>query len=159
MGMSDSAAFKTAMRRVPAPVTVISAAHRGERRGLTATAVCSVSAEPPQLLVCVNKRVQAHDAIGLAGYFGVNYLSHGQADVAHAFSSPSGAPGARFETGDWTEGETGAPLLRDALATFECRVVQAVDGGTHTLYIGEIVGMTDRDDLSLLYKSGLFSAA
>ncbi|MFW7344798.1 MAG: flavin reductase family protein [Pigmentiphaga sp.] len=151
--------FKAAMRRVPSAVAIVGAAHQGERRGLIATAVCSVSAEPPQLLVCVNKRVRAHDHIRLAGHFGVSYLSQDQGDIAQAFAAPAGAPEDRFRTGDWTSGSTGAPLLRQALAAFECRVAQAIDCGTHTIYIGEIVALAQKDDLSLLYKSGLFSAA
>jgi len=151
--------FKIAMRRVPSAVAIVSASYQGERRGLTATAVCSVSAEPPQLLACVNKQVRAHDHIRLAGHFGVNYLSHDQAQVAEAFATPAGHPEARFGTGDWIEGCTGTPLLRHALVAFECRVAQAVDCGTHTIYVGEIVAIDQKDDLSLLYKSGLFSAA
>lgn len=157
--LEKTAEFKEAMRRIPAAVAVISALYQGERRGLTATAVCSVSADPPRMLACVNKQVRAHDPIGLAGYFGVNYLCHDQAAVAQVFAAPASRPEGRFSCGDWIEGRSGTPLLREALVTFECQVVQSVDCGTHTIYIGDIIDIAQRDDLSLLYKSGAFRAA
>ena len=70
----DAAAFKKGMRHLAASVTLITTRHRDLRGGLTATAVCSVSAEPPQILVCVNKTASAHDPIGEAGFFCVNIL-------------------------------------------------------------------------------------
>ena len=73
----DAAAFKKGMRHLAASVTLITTRHRDLRGGLTATAVCSVSAEPPQILVCVNKTASAHDPIGEAGFFCVNILSPG----------------------------------------------------------------------------------
>jgi len=157
--LERTAEFKEAMRRIPAAVAVVSTLYQGERRGLTATAVCSVSADPPRILACVNKGVRAHDPIGLAGYFGVNYLSHDQAPLAQVFAAPAAMPEGRFGSGDWVEGRSGIPLLREALVAFECQVVQSVECGTHTIYIGDIVGIAQRDDLSLLYKSGAFSAA
>ena len=63
----DATAFKKGMRHLAASVTLITTRHRDLRGGLTATAVCSVSAEPPQILVCVNKTASAHDPIGEAG--------------------------------------------------------------------------------------------
>src|SRR5260370_12479329 len=71
----DAAAFKKGMRHLAASVTLITTRHRELRGGLTATAVCSVSAEPPQILVCVNKTASAHDPIGEAGFFCGNILS------------------------------------------------------------------------------------
>ena len=82
----DAAAFKKGMRHLAASVTLITTRHRQQRGGLTATAVCSVSAEPPQLLVCVNKTASAHDPIGHAGFFCVNILSPQHRKIAERFA-------------------------------------------------------------------------
>ena len=155
----DADAFRRAMRKVPSAVTVVTAEHRGRRRGLTATAVCSVSADPPQVLACVNKGGRAHCCIAEAHAFGINYLADSQMPIALAFSRPVDDPDERFHPGDWTTGAEGIPLLRDALVSFACRVVQSVDCGTHTIFIGEILDIRQQDQRSLLYKSGEFMPA
>ena len=151
--------FRQAMRRVPSAVTVVTAEHAGHRRGLTATAVCSVSADPPQVLACVNKGGRAHACIARADAFAFNYLSDAQAPVAMAFSRQANDPDERFHADDWASGAQGVPLLRDALVSFACRVVQSVDCGTHTIFIGEILEIRQQDQRSLLYKSGEFMPA
>ena len=82
----DAAAFKKGMRHLAASVTLITTKVQDQRGGLTATAVCSVSAEPPQILVCVNKSASAHDPIGEAGFFCVNILSPGHRKIAERFA-------------------------------------------------------------------------
>ncbi len=151
--------FRSALRQIPAAVAIISSAHQGQRRGLTATAVCSVSASPPQLLVCVNRQTLAHDVIRAAGRFGVNYLSSAQTAIAQAFAAPTNDPEARFATGEWIASSAGTPLLAQALASFDCQLTQAIDSGTHTIYIGEISDLSFRDAPSLLYKCGAYGAA
>ena len=151
--------FRQAMRQVPSAVTVVTAAHDGRRRGLTATAVCSVSVEPPQILACVNKEGRAHPCITGADAFGVNYLADSQAPLAVAFSRPVDDPDERFRPDDWVTGAHGVPLLRDALVSLACVVVQRVDCGTHTIFIGEIVEVHQQSQHSLLYKSGEFIRA
>lgn len=155
----DAHAFRQAMRKVPSAVTVVTAEHEGRRRGLTATAVCSVSADPPQVLACVNKGGRAHPCIAEARAFGINYLADSQAPLAMAFSRPVDDPDERFDANDWTAGAEGVPLLRDALVAFACRVVQTVDCGTHTIFIGEIVEIHQQSQRPLLYQSGEFTAA
>ena len=71
----DLATFRACMRQVPGAVTVVTTVHEGTRGGLTATAVCSVSADPPQILVCVNRSSSAEAVIVAAGRFGVSFLS------------------------------------------------------------------------------------
>ncbi len=147
----DAETFRACMRRVPGAVTVVTTAHGGRRSGLTATAVCSVSAEPPQLLVCVNRASSAQAVIAAAGRFGVSFLAHDQQEVADAFSSPVQD---RFAAAEWVELASGVPILKDAAAAFDCVVVQMVEAGTHTIFIGAIVAAAARDVLSLMYKSG-----
>ena len=150
----DAAAFKRGMRHLAASVTLITTRHRELRGGLTATAVCSVSAEPPQLLVCVNKTASAHDPIGDAGFFCVNILSPGHLKIAERFAGMDGVEGdERFrDMGEGSTLSTGAPVLKGCPVSFDCRLVTEVAAGTHTIYIGEIVDLTlDPTAPALLY--------
>ena len=155
----DAAAFKKGMRHLAASVTLITTRHRDLRGGLTATAVCSVSAEPPQILVCVNKSASAHDPIGHAGFFCVNILSPQHRKIAERFAGMDGVEGDdRFnDMGDWMTLSTGAPVLKGCPVSFDCRLVTRVAAGTHTIYIGEIVDLTlDAAAVALLYADGAF---
>src|SRR5271154_5857085 len=139
----DAAAFKKGMRHLAASVTLITTREGKARGGLTATAVCSVSAEPPQILVCVNKTASAHDPIGEAGFFCVNILSPAHRKIAERFAGMDGVEGdQRFhDMGEWATLSTGAPVLKGCPVSFDCRLVARVAAGTHTIYIGEIVDL------------------
>lgn len=155
----DAVAFKKGMRHLAASVTLITTRHRDQRGGLTATAVCSVSAEPPQLLVCVNKTASAHDPIGEAGFFCVNILAPGHRKIAERFAGMDGVEGDdRFvDMGEWSSLTTGAPVLKGCPVSFDCRLVTKVSAGTHTIYLGEIVDLTlDASAHPLLYADGNF---
>jgi len=155
----DAAAFKKGMRHLAASVTLITTRHRQVRGGLTATAVCSVSAEPPQLLVCVNKSASAHDPIGHAGFFCVNILSPQHRKIAERFAGMDDVEGdERFhDMGEWSTLSTGAPVLKGCPVSFDCRLVTRVAAGTHTIYIGEIVDLVlDPAAHALLYCDGVF---
>ncbi len=155
----DAAAFKKGMRHLAASVTLITTRHGDLRGGLTATAVCSVSAEPPQLLVCVNKTASAHDPIGEAGVFCVNILSPAHRKIAERFAGMDGVEGdARFrDMGDWSALSTGAPVLKGCPVSFDCKLVTRLSAGTHTIYIGEIVDLAlDPEATALLYADGAF---
>jgi flavin reductase len=147
----DPETFRNCLRHVPGAVAVVTTLHGGERAGLTATAVCSVSAEPPQMLVCVNRSSSAESVIVAAGRFGVSFLAHDQREVANAFSTKDID---RFASAAWTETRSGIPLLEGAAAAFECVVVQAVEAGTHTIFIGAVVTALAQPGQNLVYKSG-----
>lgn len=140
--MIDATRFKSGMRQLAGHVCLITAADgSGQRHGLTATAVCSVSAEPPLLLCCVNRSSGSHAAIEAAGAFAVNVLAAPDQPLAQRFASAI-APEARFAQGDWQAGASGSPLLRSALAAFDCRLVQAVEAGSHSVFIGQVLGLS-----------------
>src|SRR5260221_12983341 len=82
--------FKTAMRRVASTVCVLTTEYEGRRWGLTATAICSLSAEPPSLIACVNREAEAHTAITLSRRICINVLSEEQIEVAQRFSGMLG---------------------------------------------------------------------
>ena len=155
----DAAAFKKGMRHLAASVTLITTRVHDQRGGLTATAVCSVSAQPPQILVCVNKTASAHDPIGEAGFFCVNVLCPDHRKLAERFAGMDGTEGdERFrDMGEWTTLTTGAPVLKGCPVSFDCKLVTELSAGTHTIYIGEIVDLKlDPEATPLLYADGAF---
>jgi flavin reductase (NADH)/flavin reductase len=134
----DPAAYKSAMRQLAGGVCIItSLGPEGQRAGLTATAVCSVSADPPTLLVCVNRDTRSHDVMREAGVFAVNVLDVLDQALAHRFAGTV-ARDARFDGACWTRLSTGAPVLESALASFDCRIAQVVDVGTHRVVLGAV---------------------
>jgi len=144
----DSAAFCAGMARLSGACSIITTSHQGELAGLTATAVCSVSAEPPRLLVCVNENVRAHQLISESGRLGVNVLNGGHEGLARRFAGMvEGVAGAaRFEEGNWCEGKNGTPMLCDALVGFECNVIEQTRSGTHSIFLCEVIDVISPED-------------
>ncbi len=148
--------FKDGMRRLAAAVNIVTTASGSERLGMTVTAVMSLTADPPQLGIAINRSARSFALIGSSGCFAVNVLASDQSEVGAAFAGQGGVAGeARFAFGTWTAGATGAPLLQGAIATFDCRVVQAVDLGTHTLFVGLVEAVrVEADGTPLIYVEG-----
>ena len=147
------------MRHFAVGVTILTGQHDGARAGLTATAVCSVTADPPRLVVFVNKNVQASQIILDSGAVCVNVLAGDQEDVGRAFAGMiEGVHGdARFDYGQWGVLRTGAPTLANALANFDCRVIKVYDESTHHAFLCEVLATGERDDgEALIYLNGAF---
>lgn len=151
--------FRSGMQQLAAGVSIIATEHDGKRGGLTATAVCSLSAEPPRLLVSVNRSGYTFGLISASRRFSVNILSANQAEIAMLFASP--APNGaedRFQAGGWRTEQTGAPLLAGAVVGFDCKVVSIIDTGSHGIIIGDIVhAAIEQDRAPLLYARGKFA--
>jgi len=149
--------FKRGMRRLAAGVSLITTINQGTRHGLVATAVSSVTAAPPTLLVCINKTASAHAHVEEAGILCVNILSELHQDVAGRFSSPVDRH-KRFEMDEWQTIKTGAPALVNSLVSFDCEVRQVVPYGSHTIFLAEIVGVELWADAvsPLLYLDGRY---
>ena len=152
----DAEAFKAGMRCLASGVTIITTIHEGQRAGLTATAVCSLSVEPPQLLVCVSHKAEAHDIIHRGSVLCVNLLARQHRTLASCFAGQTGVSGAaRFAQGTWSSLRTGAPVLDDAVASFDCLVAERVESATHSIFIGRVVEVRVRPDLRpLVYAAG-----
>lgn len=148
--------FRLAMRKVASPVAVITTRAGDMRNGLTATAVCSATTDPPTLVVCINRGATCEALIARAGSFAVNFLTEQQASIARLFSTARLDPAERFAEGRWSPGPTGAPMLADTVASFDCRVVQVVPCGTHSIFMGQVVGVQSSDGPMLLYRDGYF---
>lgn len=157
MGVIATDQFRAAMARFPGAVTIVTArSAEGERRGLTATAVCSVTADPPSVLVCLNAATGTCASVEATGRFGVNLLSEAQVPLALRFAGQGGVSGAdKFDEGDWDEAE-GLPILRDATVSLVCAVSQSVAAGTHRIFIGQITGIAHGDGAALLYEQSRF---
>lgn len=139
--------FKDAMRHVASTVYAVTTGHGGGRYGILATAVSSLSFDPPSLLVCVNRSASLHKPLGQAQVFCVNVLGLGNRDVAENFMVPD--RDKRFAVGDWSE-EHSVPVLKSAQSSFICRVAHRHEFGTHTIFIGELIAANHRDDASPL---------
>jgi flavin reductase (DIM6/NTAB) family NADH-FMN oxidoreductase RutF len=152
--------FRAAMRELAAGVTIVTAGREAARRGLTATAVCSVSTDPPTLLVCVNRDAEGHAAIMASRTFCVNVIAAEHRALAERFAGRDGARGAdRFDVGEWRSLSTGAPVLADAVAAFDCHVIHAIDCGTHTVFLGAVTATTTSPErAALFYRAGAFAA-
>lgn len=131
--------FRTGMRRLAAGVSIISTGSPEGPVGITATAVTSLSAEPPSLLCCVHSNLALGQAIRASELFCVNILRSDQEPLARRFAGMDGARGAeKFTQGTWVELADGTPALEGTLVTFICRLGKAVEEGTHHIYIGHI---------------------
>lgn len=156
-GTAEAAQFKQGMRSLAGAVCIISSHHHGRRHGMTATAVCSATADPPTVLVCVNRATATHRAIAESGLFCVNVLRHEDRELSGLFSGAQKA-GERFRDERWTTLATGAPVLLNALVSFDCRVVNSLDHGTHTIFLGEVEQLQiGRKGKPLLYSEGQYA--
>lgn len=155
----SSQSFKEAMRHCAGAIALVTVGHEtGRRTGLTATAVCSLSDDPPSLLICVNRNASAHPRIRSERCFGVSFLGDQHTALALAFSGQKGIDGDdRFSFGNWTTAATGAPLLQDAVVAFDCELRQEWETRTHSVFVGDIRNANFRCEAQpLLYLRGTF---
>ena len=123
----------------------------GEANGFTANWISQVSFGPPQVTVAVHKDHHSRDLIQSGGVFSVNFLDNTQEDLARTFAQHQEAgedsvAGARFGRGP----DTGAPLFEDAFAHLECQVVNQMEAGDHTVYLGEVVSANHGREANIL---------
>jgi len=152
--------FRLAMRELAATVSIVTAGQGERRRGLTVTSLCSLSLEPPSLVVCVNKATEGHRAILQSGSFCVNVTAAEHRIFADCFAGRTERRGIeRFADGDWTVLVTGSPVLSDAIAVLDCDVIDRLDHGTHTLFVGGVRAVrSDPDRPALVYRAGAYHA-
>ena len=159
----DPRGFRQGMRAFPGAVAILAAEDPVHGCcGLTATAVCSLSAEPPSLLACVNRGSGMAALLREGGVFAVNLPAADQEHVARAFGGMTVARGAaRFAAGSWQRGENGAPLLAGARAVYECTVENIMSQSSHLIVIGLVSAVRlDRENRAgLIYAGGRFAAA
>ena len=145
--------FRQALGQLAAGVSIIATALDGDCRGVTATAVCSVTDTPGTVLVCVNRNTGTGKMIAETGRFSINVLGAQQEEIAKVFAGMAGLSGAdRFAHGQWDIApETGLPCLREALVNLECRVSHMHAVGSHDVFFGDVFSVRRHEARPLIY--------
>ncbi|WP_353193596.1 flavin reductase [Pandoraea pnomenusa] len=148
----DQAIFREAMAGLGAAVNVITTDGPAGLAGCTASAVCSVTDDPPTLLVCINRASRNNAVMRENGRLCVNVLSADQRDIAMQFAKKDLSIDARFASGDWDRMTTGAPALHGAVSALDCEVASVTEVGTHTVFFCEVKAARTTDALDgLIY--------
>jgi flavin reductase (DIM6/NTAB) family NADH-FMN oxidoreductase RutF len=143
--------FRSVMRRYPTGVTVVTTVLDGALKGFTANAFASVSADPPMVLICVNRKARTHPLISQAGRFCVNILRVEQRALAERFATNTSGDGDPFSITPYALASTGAPVLEGVLAYLDCELAEEHSAGTHTIFIGNVVACASYDGAPLGY--------
>jgi len=151
----DPATFRSVLGRFASGVTVVTVRDSQHfDHGMTVSAFCSLSLEPPLVLVCIEKSASLHSVLATgntASRFAVNILESKQEELARRFAEEHPD---RFDGVGFTRGITGAPILDDCLAIIECEVQSRHSAGDHTIVIGTVIGSATNDGSPLLYYRG-----
>lgn len=154
VGHVGDAEFRAAVGRFATGVTVITTRHDGMDFGATVSAFSSVSNDPPTVLVCLNRSSETSAAVRESGLFAVNVMARDQGDVAMHFARKDPD---KFSSLDFGRSGQGLPMIDDGHMAMECEVVDAVEAGTHTVYIGRVTEISPHlDNDPLTYHSGSF---
>jgi flavin reductase (DIM6/NTAB) family NADH-FMN oxidoreductase RutF len=150
----DKQEFRRVLSHFAAGVTIVTTVGEdGTPYGLTATAFTSVSLEPPLVLVCVDKGAESHPHFHASRVFAVNFLRVDHEPLSRRFAVSGGD---KFQDLVVDCGVTGAPLLPEALGYLECRIVDVLEGGDHTIFLGQVEAGDARDGDPLLYFRGAY---
>ena len=147
--------YRAIMRSLASGVTVITTSREGRPHGMTATAFSSVCADPPTVLVVLNKSTRTHPMLRAARRFAVHLLAEHQVELSQRFSGKHDAP---FDGVAHGLSPHGLPLLSDVLATLECETVQEMDVGTHTIFVGQVLRGAASDRPPLIYHDGCYKS-
>lgn len=144
--------FRAALGRFASGVTVVTTiGNSGRFYGITVSAFCSVSLEPPLILVCIDKDTGSHGALHEAGAFVVNILRQEQQHYSDQFASRLSD---KFDGIEFSVSANGIPILKDVLVNLECRLVNSQESGDHTIFVGEILNAHIADGGPLVYFQG-----
>lgn len=132
--MTDQLNFREGMSRLIGAVTVITTDGPAGPGGFTASAVCSVTEDPPMLVVCMNRNSRQHKVFSSNGVLCVNVLTADQEKISRTFSGAATVE-ERFQVDRWSVLGTGAPALQNALVNFDTRIVQTIEAGTHSIFL------------------------
>ncbi len=153
--MIEATNFRNAMSLLTTAVNVITTEGPSGTHGFTASAVCSVTDSPPTLLVCMNQSARSHGHFINNKTLSVNVLGAQHEALSNAFASKLSSD-ARFAQGSWTKLTTGAPILEDALVSFDCEIEDIQEVGTHSVFMCRVVAIKQSEsqggaDESLVY--------
>ncbi|MDH4985254.1 flavin reductase [Aminobacter anthyllidis] len=148
-------AYRDAMSHFAGAVHLVTTDGPAGKRGTTVIAACSVSDSPPTVLVCVNRENPNNDLFVKNGNFALNTLAARHEPLAVAFSGVTGMPPEkRFALAEWQVLASGAPVLLDAVAVFDCELIDAKEMATHRIMFGKVTGLRIGDNLRPLIYHG-----
>jgi flavin reductase (DIM6/NTAB) family NADH-FMN oxidoreductase RutF len=148
----DADTFRAVLGRFASGVTVVTARDaEGHDHGMTVSAFCSVSLDPPLVLACIGHDASMHPVIVREDRFGVSILTVGQEALARRFADQRSD---RFDGVGYTRGRLGVALLDDAIAHLECTVVDRREAGDHTIVIGRVESASPDQGRPLVYYRG-----
>lgn len=150
--------FRAALGRFASGVTVVTVATAdGEVHGMTANAFCSVSLQPPLVLVCVDHLAETYLHLREHERFGISVLKEDQEALSEFFADPERNPDAAYRLGvEYGKMTSGTPVLRHALANLDCRKTDAHAAGDHTIFVAEVGEIALGQGTPLLYFRGRY---
>lgn len=149
----DPDTFRAVLGRFATGVTILTTRDNdGTDRGMTVSAFCSVSLQPPLVLACIDRRADLHDVLGPGLPVVFNILASHQEALSRRFSEWEGS--RRFEGIGFIRSTRGVPVLDDVLAHLECEVVIRYDGGDHGIFVCRVDDARSTDQRPLLYYRG-----
>lgn len=150
--MIDSDSFRAALGRFACGITVVTARdEKGRDHGMTVSAFCSVSLEPPYVLVCIGHDASMHGLMMQVQHIGISVLSNEQEPLSRRFADPESD---RFDGVGYARGENGVVLLDEALVHLECEIVARHEAGDHTIVVCAVERADAYDARPLLYYRG-----
>lgn len=154
----SSDVFREAMSRLSAPVALVTTDGPAGRYGLTVSAICSVSVEPPTVLVCLNRDNRSHAAFLRNGVIGISILEPGHEELAFRFASSKTDQNEKFLGADWVERLGGAPVLTNAAVTLVGRIAQTLSSGSHDILVAHIhdIGLHTENTKGLVWFDRAF---
>jgi len=135
----DPEQLRQSMRAWTSGVTVVTASHAGEQHGMTVSSFTSIALEPPLIIISLQTISRTHDLVAQSNAFGVTILADDQQEVSDRFAGRSPDTEDRLADIETETLVTGAPFIKGGLAYLDCRVTQAIEVGTNTLYLAEVV--------------------
>jgi len=153
----DERAKKTMLRKIPHGLYICGVKDDDNLNGFTVSWLMQSSFEPPLVVNCIKRETGSHEMLKKNGVFSVSFLESGQKDMAAKFFKPQSRVGNKFADVEFYEGEaTGCPIISDSLGYIECKVVDSVEKGDHSVYVGEVIaaGIHRQGEPLLLESTG-----
>ncbi|WP_340676873.1 flavin reductase [Paraglaciecola sp.] len=147
----SSTTFRDGMASLPGAVNIVTTDGVQGQAGFTATAVCSVSDNPPTLLVCLNRRASVHNVFSISTSLVINTLTPEQQHLSNLFGGKANMT-ERFSSAQWETLVTGSPVLKGAAVSFDCKITNLMSVATHDVIFCEVVAIKQQEQAgALLY--------
>jgi flavin reductase (DIM6/NTAB) family NADH-FMN oxidoreductase RutF len=154
----DIEAKKKALRMITYGLYILTSRAGDRYSAGTVNWLSQASFDPPLVMVGVKKGSGLHSVISDSDVFAVNILASDQKDIASSFFKSTNVEGDRLNGFKFELGQTGSPLLIDLPAFFECRVIDRIERGDHTIFVGEVVNAGVRSEAKplVMWDTGWF---